>query len=146
MKVTAYINGYSSGRASTDATFTITMRSKNGSHQNTIPVKNSSINEAELYALQYVVNAIDMDLNEIELTINTSNAYVYGMFHYADDTWTNKPKRNSTLIKEIRSLLEEVESFTMKMDRHSKTMKMLSKRSKTIKNKLKDIKSKETVS
>lgn len=146
MKVTAYINGFSSGRSAKDATFAITMHSINGTHQNTIPIKDASINETELYALKYIINAIDMDLSEVDLIIHTSNAYTYGMFYFEDGKWVSKPKRNYTLVKEIRVLLEQFSSFVMKMDRHSKTIELLTKRSKTLKTKLKELQTKESVS
>lgn len=140
MKVVAYINGYSSGRSKGDAAFSVYLRGGSDTHKNLVPIKEATINEAELYALNYALSSVLVDKEEVEFVVHTSNPYVYGMFQKTEEKWNNTPRKNVELIESLRSLAESFSSFNLKLDRKSKTIKKAAESSRVVHNKLKELK------
>lgn len=121
MEVIAYVSGYTKG----NTTAGILLRHGGDYHLNILDLGNVTKNVAELIAIEYAILAVNRDIDQIIININTSNAYTYGMFQKNEDEWNNTPKKNTELIDNIRGLLNSCEDFTVKLCRSEKHISQL---------------------
>lgn len=123
MQITAYISGFSSGREAEDAAFAVSLRCDKETHNNLIQIKGATLNEAELYALNYAIAAILPEHKDVSITIHTANPYVYGTLQKTNGKWNTTPKRNIKIIKRLREEVELFKDFQLKLDRKSNAIK-----------------------
>lgn len=114
MQVEAVVNGFAVGTRD-KSTFAVHMKSESGEiHERTIPLKDYTINQAELAAVQYVCAATKD--KSADLIIKTSNNYLVNMLTKTGDKWKANPKNNADLVNNVRTLLGRFKSFSVVLD------------------------------
>lgn len=102
----ATIYGYIKGQKAVAA---VNIVSGNFKHQRIIPLKQCTANQAELFALGYVMSAVKDESKKVQLTVTTTNPYVNQVMKRDPKTggWMAKPEKNIELVQEVRSKVEK---------------------------------------
>lgn len=101
----AIIYGYVKGQKAVAA---VSIDAGKFKHQRVIPLKQCTANQAELFALGYVMSAVKKESQNVQLTITTTNPYVNQIMKRDPKTggWMVKPEKNIELVTEVRSKVE----------------------------------------
>lgn len=73
-------------------------------HTRVIPFKKATVNQAELFALGYVLTAIKSGIQDAVFEVTTFNSYVGRILERNGDAFVVTPEKNIELVKEIRDL------------------------------------------
>ena len=84
-------------------------------HARVIPFAKATLNQAELFALSYVLTSIKSDLADTEFEIITTNQYLERML-MRDETgqFAVRPELNVELVKQVRDLVIKNPRVTIK--------------------------------
>lgn len=100
MKYNAFIH---SSQSKEDAACAIIIVPENGEmFKKILPMKDCSVNKADLFGVKYIVASINDPQKEI--IINTDNGYIIGMTDCdKKGNWAKKPNKYEDLISDMRS-------------------------------------------
>ena len=102
MKVAATITAAGKGPRSTCA---VKITCDKFSHTRLIPFAKATVNQAELFALGYVLTSIKSDLKDVDFEVTTSNQYVGRILDRdAHGQFAITPEKNIEQVKEVRDL------------------------------------------
>lgn len=126
--INATINGFAN--KSNQAAFAVHITIDNKKHERIIPMKNTTANQAELAAVQYICQAVQYKHDQ--LAIITSSPYISKFFEFKDGKWCAEPQNNIELVNKIRLLLGRFKSFSISVDGNGEVIKALKEKVRAI--------------
>lgn len=89
-------------------------------HKRVLMLAKGTANQAELFALNYILSSIKSEFNNDELEITTSSAYIQQMTDKnAQGVFTVSPEKNLELVQEVRDKLVKWSHVTVVGDKKS---------------------------
>jgi len=113
--------------------FGVSLKYDKFEHKKVIRLKNGTINTAEIQAAEYALRAIKPEHRDMEININTCNAYVPRMLQKNDDnTYKSASEKNANEVAALRKLTELFRSVKFNIEK-SDVLEILQNEVKTAK-------------
>lgn len=130
MKVVATIAAVGKGLKSACA---VKITSDKFTHTRVLPFTKATVNQAELFALGYVLTAIKPELNNVDFEITTSNQYVGRILDRdAQGQYAVTPEKNIEQVKEIRDIAAIRPRITLLIEKSEEVMNLRDMIKKTV--------------
>lgn len=102
MKVVATIAAVAKGSKATAA---VDIKCEQFSHRRILPFTKATVNQAELFALGYVLASIKDEFEDVFFEVTTANQYVSSILDRDEHgQYAVTPEKNLELVKEVRDL------------------------------------------
>jgi hypothetical protein len=116
MKITAVITAVAKSKTCPKTFCAVSINAGQFWHARVIPFVNATVNQAELFAFNYVLACIKSDIKDAEFEVTTTNQYVERMLKRDEQgQFTVKPELNVELVKQARDLIAKNPRVLIKM-------------------------------